>query len=101
MKRRAGRKKLDSQGNYIPVLDGEGKPVYDENTPVAETLFAYYRLNAYPNGTAEPEDPEKWADTGAPDLDYVMAETNSMLRQTGFRMLEETQGGGAPCWSLN
>lgn len=94
-----GEKKLDSQGNYIPVLDGEGKPVYDENTPVAETLFAYYRLNAYPNGTAEPEDPEKWADTGAPDLDYVMAETNSMLRQTGFRMLEETQGGGAP-WSV-
>ena len=66
---------------------------------MAETLFAYYRLNAYPNGTAEPEDPEKWTDTGAPDLDYVMAETNSMLRQTGFRMLEETQGGGAP-WSV-
>lgn len=94
-----GEKKLDSQGNYIPILDEEGNPVYDENAPMSETLFTYYRLNTYPNGTAEPENLEKWADTGAPDLDYVMEETNSMLRQTGFKMLDEVQGGGAP-WSV-
>lgn len=94
----AGERKLDPEGNYIPVLDADGNPERDESSPMAETFFTYYRLNAYPSGTATPKDQGKWTSGGKADAAYVREEANSMLKQIGFKALDAGDGDGAP-WS--
>ena len=94
-----GEKKLDSTGNYIPVLDVSGQPVYDTDKPIAESYYLYNRVSTYPSGTASPSDAEKWLDETAVDPDYLKDELNDMLRQTGYKVLDDTDGGGAP-WTI-
>lgn len=95
-----GEKKLDSTGNYIPVLDVSGQPVYDTDKPIAESYYLYNRVSTYPSGTASPSDAEKWLDETAVDPDYLKDELNDMLRQTGYKVLDDTDGGGAPWTTL-
>lgn len=94
-----GEKKLDSTGNYIPVLDASGQPVYDTDKPVSESYYLYNRVSTYLSGTASPSDAEKWFDETAVDPDYLKDEVNEMLRQTGYKSLDDEDGGGAP-WTV-
>ncbi len=96
----AGEYRLDENGNYIPLTDGDGNPLYDTSKPVSGTYYVTRRLNYYPSGEASPVvDPGKWADTSAADTDYVKAETNSMLEQIGYRLLDPEDGDDAP-WTV-
>lgn len=96
----AGEYKLDKEGNYIPVTDSEGNILKDTSLPVSRTYYAVPRLRYYPAGAAIPEvDPEKWEDTEQADLSYVQAETNQMLEQIGYQMLDPEHGEGAP-WTV-
>ena len=86
-----GELKLDAVGN--PVLLGG----IDTGRPLSETWYLNYRTGGYPSGTAQPVlDPAKWADPVTVDEAYVRDEVNHMLAQLGYRMLDETDGGGAP-----
>lgn len=86
-----GELKLDVSGNPIPI-GGE-----DTNNPVTETWYTYYRTGSYPAGTAEPQiDPVQWLDTSIIDGIYLKEEVNDMLRQLGYRMLDDINGDGAP-----
>ena len=99
-KAEAGEKKLDFQGNWIPVLDEEGNPVYDPEKPVSETYYLYNRVSSYPAGIASPSDGEKWNDETAVAPDYLQEEVNAMLKQIGYKMLDQENGSGAPWATL-
>ena len=91
-----GELKLDSSGN--PVMLGG----IDTGKPFSETWYLNYRTGGYPSGTAEPIlDPAKWADTSTVDMLYIKDEVNHMLAQLGYRMLDQTDGGGAPWVNLH
>lgn len=92
-----GERKMDASGNDIPIRDADGNLVYDISKTESETYFINYRLNAYPKGTALPAvNKNKWADTTSVDAAYVKAEANSMLRQIGYKALDDTHGNGSP-----
>ncbi len=96
----AGEYKLDSDGNYIPLLDLEGNSVWDMDSPVSRTYYALRRLRYYPSGAASPQiDLEKWEDMEQADADYVLEEANCMLEQLGYTMLNQEHGDGAP-WTI-
>ena len=93
----AGEYRLDADGNYIPKKDGEGKPLYDMSRPVMRTYPVTRRLNYYPAGDAEAKvDPGKWADMTAVDPEYVKAEAESVLEQTGYLILNGAELQEAP-----
>ena len=95
-----GEYRLDEEGNYIPVTDGDGNIIWDTGNPVSRVYRVTRRLNYYPNKTAQPQvDPDKWADLGPADPDYVAEEANSMLEQTGYQLLDSETGQDAP-WDI-
>ncbi len=95
-----GEYKLDGDGNYIPVFDNNRDPVYDLEKPVTSTYYIIRRLELYPHGTASVfVDQEKWEDTQNVDTDYIKEETNSMLEQTGYTLLDPEYGDEAP-WTI-
>lgn len=95
-----GEYRLDGEGNYIPLLDDQGNPVWDMDHPVCGVCYVTRRLNYYPDRIPVPQvDPEKWADTGQGDPEYVKAEANSMLKQTGYFLLDSETGQDAP-WTI-
>ncbi|MDR1548410.1 MAG: SrtB family sortase [Hungatella sp.] len=90
-----GELKLDASGNPIE-LGGE-----DISNPLTETWYTYYRAGSYPSGTAAPQiDPVKWMDPLTVDEMYLQEEVNDMLSQLGYKVLDETDGGGAPWITL-
>ncbi len=97
-----GEYRLDAEGNYIPLLDVQGNIIWDTDMPVFRAYYVTRRLNYYPDKTAVPQvDPDKWDDSGTADMDYVKAEANSMLEQTGYRILDSKTGQDAPWTILN
>lgn len=92
-----GEYRLDRQGNQILSLDENGGLQPDLTRPITEKLSISYRLNLYPQGSATWEmDPDEWGEATESDAEYVKTEANSMLGQLGYRLLDETDGGGAP-----
>lgn len=101
-KAEAGEYRLDAEGNYIQVLDGEGNPVWDMDHPAARTYYAVRRLEFYPHGTAVPKiDQQKWFDSQSVDLEYIQQEANAMLEQMGYHLLDSENGETAPWTVLN
>ena len=96
-KAEAGEYRLDADGNYIPKKDGSGRPLYDMSRPVTRTYPVTRRLNYYPTGDAEANvDPDKWNDVSAVDPEYVKAETESVLDQMGYLILDGEETSAAP-----
>lgn len=90
-----GELKLDASGNPIE-LGGD-----DTNNPLTETWYIYHRTGSYPSGTATPHvDPVKWIDLLTVDEAYLQEEVNDMLSQLGYKVVDETDGGGAPWITL-
>lgn len=99
-KAKAGEYRLDAEGNYIQAVDEEGNPVWDMAHPAARTYYAVRRLEFYPHGTAVPQvDLQKWSDTQSVDLEYMKQETNAMLEQIGYHLLDSETGEDAP-WTV-
>ncbi len=96
-KAEAGEYRLDENGNYIPMTDEDGRPLYDTSKPASRTYYVTRRLNVYPQGAASPTvDPDKWIDMNEPDLEYIKEETSTMLEQMGYHLLEEEEQNLAP-----
>ncbi len=97
---RAGEYRLDATGSYIPRRDGRGGILYDTENPVMKTCFVTQRIAYYPGGEYEiTADPSKWADTGAADNDYVLEETNAILKQLGYTVPDRAGMAEAP-WTV-
>ncbi len=95
-----GEYKLDKEGNYIPLRDSVGNIIWDTNHPVSRSYRVVNRLAYYPSKEAEPDvNLEKWEDEESIDVNYVKKETNSMLKQKGYSLLNPETGEHGP-WSV-
>lgn len=95
-----GEYRLDEEGNYMPLFDAQGNIVWDTDNPVSRVYYAARRLNYYPDRQAVPQiDPGKWSDSEHTDTDYIKEETNAMLKQIGYGLLDPETGQDAP-WDI-